>query len=184
MLPKVSCGWSPDFLPMSCSPSGDCGVMTRISFLSCKISVPPARGPMKVKWNFRRRVPVPPARQGRWLRPSPNFSRAAFQTRRWRLRVPPPAWTGRARGRRLRGRACRICSRPCWIRAWPRRGRIARRGNKFPVRPSSLAMIFLMMARLFMRGKFCHRGTERRESEFSENIFLCVSVTLWQTHRN
>ena len=45
--PKVSCGWSPDFLPMSCSPSGDCGVMTRISLLSCKISVPPARGPMK-----------------------------------------------------------------------------------------------------------------------------------------
>ena len=45
--PKVSCGWSPDFLPMSCSPSGDCGVMTRISFLSCNTSVPPARGPMK-----------------------------------------------------------------------------------------------------------------------------------------
>src|SRR5665213_1409722 len=41
--PKLSCGSWPDFLPMSCSPSGDCGVMTRISFLSCNTSVPPSR---------------------------------------------------------------------------------------------------------------------------------------------
>jgi hypothetical protein len=45
--PKLSCGWSPAILPMSCSPSGDCGVMTKISLRSCKTSVPPARGPMK-----------------------------------------------------------------------------------------------------------------------------------------
>jgi hypothetical protein len=32
--PRVSCGWSPCFLPMSCSPNGDCGVMTRISLFS------------------------------------------------------------------------------------------------------------------------------------------------------
>ena len=38
---------SPFFLPTSCWPKGDCGVITRISFLSRATSVPPARGPMK-----------------------------------------------------------------------------------------------------------------------------------------
>lgn len=45
--PKLSSGRSPAFLPRSCSPNGDCGVMTRISFRSCNTSVPPARGPRK-----------------------------------------------------------------------------------------------------------------------------------------
>ena len=45
--PSSSRGRSPCFFSMSCAPNGDCGVMMRISCLSCTTSVPPARGPMK-----------------------------------------------------------------------------------------------------------------------------------------
>jgi hypothetical protein len=45
--PSFNSRTSPCFRPRSCSPSGDCGVITNISRLSCRTSVPPARGPMK-----------------------------------------------------------------------------------------------------------------------------------------
>src|SRR5438445_7408053 len=77
---------------------------------------------------------------------------------------------GRGPDRRLRDRAYHICSQPCSVRAWPRRARSARRGNKPPIPRRSEEHTSELQSRQYLVCRLLLEKKKKKQKTLKKNL--------------